>query len=406
MTPAGDSVPLLSRRDALLWLAGFVVIAIFLVGTSFTSDDPDSALYANISQRMQSEPMARWMAPEWWGFWPETGMTGYFREHPAGLFWLPAALGRLGIPAQQAAYVVGIAAALGSVVLIGVLVRRLVSPTAGRAVLVLLQLMPVAFIFRIRANHEYPMLFALALVLVGLEGVGRSWKYAPLVAVGLTIGMLVKGVFVAIIFLAAGLWLLINPGVVSRARWRGALAVLAGAAVMVGVALLYDWQYQRVTGETFWRAYWARQLGPLEIATPGSGGAALLHNAGFYASRLLWHPAPWSFALVAAGFALRQRLGEVWRAMPPPTRRGLGFGLAFAILSVGLLAPSSRFAERYVFSATYAIATMGAVIALARWRRLRASFLRFDSTVPALPALVWTGLMLLRLVLGPVLPRF
>ena len=39
--------------------------------------------------------MRRWLAPEWWGFWPDAQMTGLFREHPAGVFLLPAALGPL-----------------------------------------------------------------------------------------------------------------------------------------------------------------------------------------------------------------------------------------------------------------------------------------------------------------------
>ena len=71
--------------------------------------------------------------------------------------------------------------------------------------------MPVAFIFRIRANHEYPMLVALLVTLVGLDGARRSWWWIAGIAFGLTVGLLVKGVFVVLVVLAAGLWMLINP---------------------------------------------------------------------------------------------------------------------------------------------------------------------------------------------------
>ncbi len=53
----------------------------------------------------------------------------------------------------------------------------------ARAALVLLQFMPVAFLFRIRANHEYLMLVGLLVTLVGVEKVRRSW-WALVVAAG------------------------------------------------------------------------------------------------------------------------------------------------------------------------------------------------------------------------------
>ena len=119
-------------------------------------------------------------------------------------------------------------------------------------------------------------------------------------AAGFTIGLLVKGVFVVLPIGAALLWILINPTAEARARQRGVVAIAAGLLVMVGAALLYDWQYARVTGETFWRAYWARQLAPLDIATPVGGGSTLLQNLAFYAGCLVWHPAPWSLAAIHA----------------------------------------------------------------------------------------------------------
>ena len=95
----------LTRTELVVWAALFVVVAALLVLTGFASDDPDSALYANLSARLAGEPPSRWIAPEWWGYWDSTGL---FREHPAGVFFLPTALSRLGIPPVQAAYIVGV----------------------------------------------------------------------------------------------------------------------------------------------------------------------------------------------------------------------------------------------------------------------------------------------------------
>jgi 4-amino-4-deoxy-L-arabinose transferase-like glycosyltransferase len=394
-----------SRREAIVWTAAFLIGTSAIVLSGFTSGDPDSDLYASISDRLSQEPVARWVAPEWWGFWPEANMTGLFREHPAGVFWLPAALGRLGMPPRQGAYVAGVAAGLASLLLIASVVSRLSGGDDARAAMVLLQLMPVAFIFRIRANHEYPMLFALVLMLVGLSRVAASWRWSALVVAGLVIGLLVKGVFVILLLAAAALWVVVNPTGEPRARIRGVTAITGGVAAMAAVIWLYDWQYARVTGETFWARYWERQLAPLTIATPVEGGSTLLHHVSFYVSRLLWHPAPWSLALVGALFSYRATLISRWLQLPVAARRGVLFAFAFALASLVVLSPASRFAERYVFSATYAVGTVGAVVAYRRWPRVREAIRRADAAVPALPAVVWIVLLLARLALGPLLPR-
>jgi 4-amino-4-deoxy-L-arabinose transferase-like glycosyltransferase len=171
-----------------------------------------------MAERVAELPLRNWIAPSWWGLWNGAGL---FTDHPAGLLIPPAALGAAGIPAIQASYVWGIAYALLSLLLLGRMVAAIGGPREGRWALVLLQLMPVAFVFRIRANHEYPMLLCLLVALVGLDGVRRSWWWLPVVPLALTLALLIKGVFVLLVLLAAGLWVVTNPthqpGAVSRA---------------------------------------------------------------------------------------------------------------------------------------------------------------------------------------------
>jgi 4-amino-4-deoxy-L-arabinose transferase-like glycosyltransferase len=390
----------IARREAALWTAAFILVSALLVATRFQSDDPDSALYASISARLADEPVSRWLAPEWWGFWPEAEMTGLFREHPAGVFLLPAALDRLGIPAEQGAYIVGIGAGLASLVLAGSLVARLTSAAEARAALVLLQLMPVAFIFRIRANHEYPLLVCLLVTIVGLDRVRRSWVWAIAVAAGLTGALIVKGVFVVLVMAAAAIWIAVQPG-----RGRPFAALVAGLAVMAAAAMAYDAAYLSATGETFWAPYWERQLGPLEIATPLDGASTLALHAAFYASILLWHPAPWSLALFQA---VRRRAADLkgwWRRTPDLERRGVIAVLLFAAFAIVALSPSSRFAERYAFLATFTVGAAGAVAAFRLWAWVPRLLDRLQRVLPALPVVLWFTLMVLRLALGPLLPR-
>jgi hypothetical protein len=70
-----------------------------------------------------------------------------------------------------------------------------------------------------------------------------------------------------------------------------------------------------------------------------------------------------------------------------------------------LLSPSSRVAERYIFSGTFVVAAAGAIVALRIWPRLAVWLGTLDRSLPAAPALVWFALMIARLAIGPWMPR-
>lgn len=393
---------LLPRRDVVGWVVAFLAVSALLITTRFASGDPDSALYADQTARLAAEPLSRWIAPEWWGNWDHHGL---FREHPIGVLLVPTLLASVGIPGVQAAYIAGIGAGLVSVLLIAGIVARVTNVTDGRAALVLLQVMPLAFIFRIRANHEYPMLVCLLLALVGIEAVRRSWRWVWVTPLALCAAVLVKAAFVAVPLLAIGWWTLINPLRTPGGLRRPITAGVLSAAAIIAMSLAYDALYVRVTGEGFWAGYWARQFAPFSIGVQPTDQPGMLHHLGFYLARALWHPAPWSLALVTALLQTRHGLTKAWRALPETPRRGLQFALLFAASTIVLLLPAARYAERYIFSANYALAAAGIVVALHQWPRLREAIGRLDARIPALPAVCWIVLMLLRLVAGPLLPR-
>ena len=247
------SAPLVTRREALIWTIGFLVVATLLVLTGFTSADPDSGLYAGLSARIANEPFARWIAPEWWGLWPRLGFTGFYRDHPVGGFMLPALIGQLGVPGEQAAYIVGVGTGLVVLILVARVVQTLASRDAARAVLLLLQLMPVAFVFRIRANQEYLMLIWLIVAILGVDLARRSWWGVAVVAAAFSAALVTKGAFVLFTIEGAALWALCNPTRARGSLMRAFIAGVVGLVAMAGAAVAYDTLYAAARGETFWR---------------------------------------------------------------------------------------------------------------------------------------------------------
>jgi len=396
---------MLNRRDVVTWSIAFLVVSVWIAISRFESSDADSMLYAGLSARIAEQPWPHWIAPEWWGLWPRIGLTGYFREHPVGGFILPALLARAGVPGEQAAYIVGVGAGLVVLILIGHLVSGVATSREGRATLLLLQLMPVAFVFRVRANQEYLLLACLLLTMIGLDRSRQSWRGVIAVAAGIVGALLVKGAFLILVLGGAGLWMLLNPRQIAGPLSRPIVATAVGLIAAAAVTMAYEAVYRHVTGESFLATYWERQFSEVQVSTPVSGAMTFLQHAWFYVVRLLWHPAPWSLAL---GFALSGRRARAQKPLAQPdvrAARGVAFAIGYAALLVLILSPSSRVAERYVFYGAYAIAAAGAVAAYRHVDGLRSAIERFDARVPALPAVLWFSLVAARLGLGPWLPR-
>lgn len=227
----------LRSRGALAWVLALAAGWAALAATGYRARDPDSRLYAEIAARQADAPLASWIAPE---FPPGWFMSGPFREHPAGLFAPAAAFAALGYPAGQAAYAANALYQVLGIVLLARLAATLVPGVEARALAWLVQLLPIAFTFRIRANHEAAMLLCLLAALYGTERARREPRFGLLVAAGLVGLLLVKGLFAAFGPALCALWLLsrraarLEPGVSDRAAWIavgvGVLAMLVTAA--------------------------------------------------------------------------------------------------------------------------------------------------------------------------------
>ena len=390
----------LSARDRLAYAVGLGLAAALIYLVHFWSHDGDSSLYAGIAAHLTHEPVSRWVAPQWWALWPNSELTELFIEHPAGVFWLPAAMGRIGLPAAESSYVVGVTCSLLVLAGLARLVARVADRAAARAVLILLPLMPVAFIFRVRANHEYPMLVCLVWALVALDGVERSWRWLAGLAAALVAALVVKGVFALFVVGGCGLWLLIDPaGPRDPGRaWRPWVALGIGLAAMAVTFVAYDAWYTRATGHPFWAAYWQRQVGPMTFASPIAQATVIFKHLWFYLKHVAWHAAPWTVVIVWVAY--RHLVDRSRQRLPHRDVRAVAFVCAFVLASFVALSVPSRVAERYTFSAAFLLGATGIVAGLRHWPRAASWIARADAAVPALPALIWTALVVARVALG------
>jgi 4-amino-4-deoxy-L-arabinose transferase-like glycosyltransferase len=403
------------RLAALAWIAALAASFLLLALFQFRSGDPDSNVYAGISARLAAEPFVRWIAPEWWGQWD---FTGLFREHPIGIFVFPALAGRLGYPPPQAAYAVhGLFQAV-SIVLVQLIAVQLVSRRDARALGWIVQLMPIAFVFRIRANQEYAVLAGILLALLATERSRARPAWAWLTALGFAWALLVKGVFGFLVPIACGVWLVAaewsdragagagrsgkNGASRRTVPWVALTSVLLVAPILT---VTYEWAYRAVTGDSFLAFYTGPRLRPDAVA----GGA--IDRAGYnivwYTARLAWYAFPWSVvALAAFGMwvlGVRNRR-EMVSSADEGAVRALGFATVASFILIVLFSFSDRRADRFIFPAYYFMAAAGGIVAIRSSPALSRVANRLDR--PWIPAACWMALFLLRLGTGSHLPQF
>jgi 4-amino-4-deoxy-L-arabinose transferase-like glycosyltransferase len=392
------------------WSLALALVAALLAVVGYESRDPDSALYARFAAKLAERPLDRWIAPEWWGY---AGREGLFREHPIGLFVPGALVARLGYPAAQAAYLVNALYQVLTIALVGGLAARFVPGVEARALTWLLQFLPIAFAFRVRANHEQAVLMCVLAALYGIDRARHRPGWVGLTGAALVGLLLVKGLFV-LTGVALCAWLLLVrdrsdpvPAPCRRAAWAGLVGAVVVAAI---VAVAYEALYRRTTGESFAAVYLGRQLGVAAAPRSDWGAAYKLYNAFWYLVRVLWFAFPWSPVALVAGWTERRRLVAALRGParpgpePTPGAVGLVLALGVAALYVALFSLSDRKAERYIFPAYFFAGGAGAVAAIRQWPTLRAVVERLDRWFPWIPVGVWLGGVGLRVATG-WLPR-
>jgi hypothetical protein len=377
-----------------LWSACLVASAALLVSTDFRSRDPDSALYARLSTELARQPASRWIAPEWNGAWDNQGL---FREHPVGILMPSVLLIRAGFPAAQAAYAVNMLYQVAVIVLIPLVAGIVATRRESRSLAWLLQLLPISFVYRIRANQEHPLLMCFLAVIYATDRARSNAGWIALTIAAFCFLVLVKGAFAMFALVAAGLWILLVPSPAGGSNTKGWMSI--GAAVVSAALLVvgYEALYVRTTGESFLEFYRSTRLG--QSMSPIDPGVALhaIRNIVWYAARLIWFASPWSLAAVAATWVwLRSRSDGSAASFGLLSERGLIWSMAITAVFIAVLSPANVRAERFIFPVYFIAAAAGVIASI---RRLDVVGRMAAAAEPRwwLPQAVWLGTFLLSL---------
>jgi hypothetical protein len=388
----------------LAWGGALVIAAILLIVVNVRAVDPDSALHIGFVERLSAQPASRWIAVEWGGLW---GYEGPYREHPIGILIPPLFLSKLGFPASQAPFLANAIYQVLSLLVIQKLAATVVPAVESRALTWMLQLIPIAFTYRIRANHEQAVLLLFLTALWSAEKSRKDARWISLLIFSATAAVLVKGVFAAWLFIGCAAWLLIirNDGNVQpvehignrvRLDWRAWLGLMISFAAVLCVIAGYEFLYRHATGESFIAVYVGRQIGAAAVIKGSSFLVQKLSNLIFYGGRLLWFAFPASLAVLATYWKQTNR-----EPLPERARQAFIFSVGLSLLYVVLFSLSDRHADRYIFPAYYLFAACGMICATNQFAWLRRIVDRWDRRHQTLVPLLWLILFCINMVSGP-----
>ena len=369
-------------RPRLLWLAVFLLLCLMAIVFPYEYHDSDSSAYHSISQKLAAQPLSRWCAPEWWGHGYH---SGFFRDHPPGIFWLPAALVRLGVPGRSAPLCANFLYLLLLLYVLYGLFTHFGGAEVGWAAIWAFVLTPIFLQYLMRANQELPLALAVLAGLYGLCRAEDSWRFKLLYALALLLAVFIKGISALTLSMCSlAFWLL-----VSRKR-QTLILILAGHLLALAAVAGFEAWYRAIAGgQGFWREYWNFQAG--KAVEAGFRPLVKAYNFVWYLARALWFAAPWVLFLLYGLFrSLKDKDGFLRHHL-------LQFLLAASTLIMLFFSLFDRKADRYIFPVYIFLAAAGAWSLVRRKPSLRLFLERQKARLPLILGAVLVLMTLLRI---------
>ena len=325
--------------------------SIVLLSSPYIARENDSRLYARIVNDQAERPWSEFIAPKWngAGHYAETE-TPYFRDHLAGIFFLPTILAKLGINGMQATYVCSLLYKTLTLFFFFLWIRMYVSSEIAGLIVLGLQLNPQSMNYTLRANHE--ALLLLFMVFGVWANNSKRYGLAILACVGSYLTKGLPGLILAGILALETLWherKLLWPSI----RFVSTLIIVAG------ISYAYEQWFVSVTGYSFFEKYISTQImgRSVEGAKKVSFFIIMLKSLGYYSSRILSYALPWTLGIFAIK-KLKVIDRPVWQTC-----------LCVIVPYVVFFSLFNRTASRYIYPAFYFAMIIG-LLALLRIKEL------------------------------------
>lgn len=363
---------------------------------NYQTSDPDSQFYVFLTRQQALRDSSELMAPYWLGQ-QNIRPDEYVRDHLIGQIALGYGFAQLGFPPETSLYVACALFSLLSYLLIHAILRHWLSSEDALLATLLTLILPISFLYRVRANHELPLLFFCLLVVWGGLSIRSLARYTALVVLSTAGVFLVKGFVFVVIPMLAVLTLLLN-GTLTLKRWiaRSLVVGLVSVAVTGAVGVAYEAAFRQVTGQSFFHDYFTIQFLNRSVRHTAGDYPFILKRVwamGYYLVQSLWYGVPLTVVGGYVFFGKGQR-GPVGRGQKsarvfalwthcrsflrsevplcsglPSAMQGFVLLLVLALSYIALMALSDRVSGRYVFPAFYLI-PMGIAVQLASMGKL------------------------------------
>lgn len=335
-------------RPAAIYALALVVLCAIVTIFPYEYFDSDSSCYSSISQKLASRPLGEWCAPQWWG---HGGNHGLFRDHPPGIFWLPALMVRLGVKGNIAALCANYIYLLLGLFFLFKLTSHWTNAAFGWGAVFGLVVTPIFLQYLIRANQEHPLNLAVLAGAYGLSRSGESWRYKGLYVLALVFAVFIKGIgALTLFFLGIVYWIII-----SRKRTTFRFLVFS-YGLALAAAVIFEFWFWQITRTNFWPSYFLFQKGQTlkEMFNP----FRFIYSFVWYAARSLWFSFPWALMAVYGGIRLKAKKLHVFDI---PLMKFLFFGSLVITLFFSLF---ERKADRYIFSVYVFLVVLGVFMLL------------------------------------------
>ncbi|MBF0205462.1 MAG: hypothetical protein HQK53_01100 [Oligoflexia bacterium] len=385
-----------------LWTVVLIFASIVLSQTNHTSSSNDSRFYSELVEEYHDKNWKEIIAPKWgdnYGERPDSLMRDQF----PGQLLLGVAVSKLGVPPKHALHVVQMFFQVATIFLLFQIATFFIGKTDALVLFYGLLLIPTAFSYNIRGNHESGIAFFMVLSL--LSGIKLNQNSKRWIFIGIFCAvtlLLIKGPFAIFspVLFSLGYFFRTSKQCPSSPTERSLyiLTVVLSVFFVILTALGYEFLYRLATNESMLEEFYRKQFmeRAFELRSTYPFLIQKLVNLYFYLDCCVTYALPW---IIFVPFILFIKKFKFKKIAFLNSKLSWLLILASFLLCFVCSIPN-RLAARYVYPAYYLFAAWSILFAyfnLDFLRRLHQNILAANALIP-LVVILWLIAFIVHLI--------